>query len=128
MYDGICSSILQMDQNIFRVARTTDRVLEVVQRRENCNVNDSIEMNSDLVRFQVSDLLEGYQYGLTDYESFRRLTFHLCQGVLNVDVEIGADVVNLADIITRHAKNQKKIGTLTGTTRKATQEMELTEL
>jgi hypothetical protein len=95
-----------MDQNIFRVARTTDRVLEVVQRRENCNVNDSIEMNSDLVRFQVSDLLEGYQYGLTDYESFRRLTFHFFQGVLNVDVGIGADVVNLADVITRHAKNQ----------------------
>jgi hypothetical protein len=104
----------------------TDRVLEVVQRGGNCNVNDSIEMNSDLVRFQVSDLLEGYQYRLTDYGSFRQLTFHLFQGVFNVDVEIGADAVNLAEIITRHAKNQEKIRTFAGTTRKATHELELT--
>src|SRR5208337_2607921 len=114
MSEGICSSILQLDQNIFRVARMTDRVLEVVQRRGNCNVNDSIEMNADLVRFQVSDLLEGYQYELADYESFRRLTFHIFQGLLNVDVETAADAVSLADIITRYTKNQEKIRTLTG--------------
>jgi hypothetical protein len=108
MPEGICSSILQLDQNIFRVTRITDRELEVVQRRGNCKVDDSIETNSDLAQFRVSDLLGGYQYGLTDHESFRRLTFHHYQGVLNVDVEIGADAVNLAEIITRHAKNQEK--------------------
>ena len=69
-------------------------------------MNDSIEMDSDVVGFQVNDLLEGYQYRITDYESFRRLTFHLFQGVLEVDVEIVADVVNLAEIITRHVQTK----------------------
>jgi hypothetical protein len=126
MPETICSSILQLGQNIFRVGRMTDRVLEVVERRGNCNVSDPIEMNSDLVRFWVTDLLEGYQFELTDYKSFWRLTFRLFQGLLNVDVEIGADVLNLADIITRHAKKQERIRTLTETTGKATQKMELT--
>ncbi len=114
MPEGICSSILQLDPNILCVARMTDQVVEVARRRGYYNTDDSVGENSDRARFQVSDLLKGYQYELTDHESFRRLTFHLDGDSLTADVDKKTDVLSLTEIIAKIVKNQEVLRTHPG--------------
>jgi hypothetical protein len=103
---GVCSLILQLDSNILRVARTTDQAVEVVRKRGDSNMDDSIS-SLDPVRFHVKDLFEGYEYELTDHGLFRRLTFQPADAVLTVDVGIGADIPSLAEDITNIVGNQE---------------------
>lgn len=106
MQEGICSLILQSDPAILRVARETDQMLEVLCKRGHPEI-DSIDSSLERVRFLVTDLLEGYQYELSDQGSFMRLTFHLDHAKLTVDADVRADIPSLAEDIAKLAENQK---------------------
>ena len=106
MQDGICSLILQSDPSILRVARETDQMLEVLCKRGRPEI-ESIDSCPERVRFHVTDLLERYRYELSDHELFRRLTFHLTDAKLTVDVDVQADIPGLAEEIAKLAENRK---------------------
>jgi hypothetical protein len=106
MLQGVSSLILQLDPNILCVARTTDQAVEVIRKREDFDMDDSIS-SLHPVRFHVTDLFRGYEYELTDYGSFRRLTFHLADALLTVDVGIRADVPSLTEDIANIVRNQE---------------------
>lgn len=106
MQEGMCSLILQSDSRILRVARETDQMLEVLCKRAHPEI-DCIDSTPERLRFHVTDLLEGYQYELSDHELFRRLTFHLTDAKLTVDVDVRANIPDLAEDVAKLAKNRK---------------------
>ena len=106
MQEGICSLILQSDPSVLIVVRETDQMLEVLCKRGRLGI-DSNDSCLERARFHVADLLEGYWYGLSDHEVFRRLTFHLTDAKLTVDVDAQADIPSLAEEIAKLAENRK---------------------
>jgi hypothetical protein len=107
MFQGICSQTLQLNQNVISVTKTTGQFVEVVRKRGASDWDDSLRRSSNPVRFHVVDLLEGYRYELTDHESFRRLTFHLTDATLTVDVDTRADIPSVAEGVAKLAEKEE---------------------
>ena len=100
--------ILQSDPSVLIVVRETDQMLEVLCKRGRLGI-DSNDSCPERARFHVADLLEGYWYGLSDHEVFRRLTFHLTDAKLTVDVDAQADIPSLAEEIAHNLLRTEKI-------------------
>jgi len=105
MQDEICSLILRSNASIMRVVRASDQGVQASSKRGRPEI-DSIDSAPEIVRFHVTDLLEGHAYDLADHGSFRSLIFHISDAKLVVDIDARADVASLAQDIARLAGNQ----------------------
>ena len=110
MHEGICASILQLDNSICCVTRSADKLLENAQRcqPENASIYSS-EKPTD-VRFRVTDLTDEYEYELASNSAYDQLTFPIDGAILSVVIDSKhVDVVNLAENIAKLARIQQNI-------------------
>ena len=105
MQDEICSLILRSNASIMRVVMVSDQGAQTSSKPGRPEI-DSIDTAPEIVRFHVTDLLEGYAYDLADHGSFRSLIFQISDAKLIVDIDAQADVASLAEDIARLAGNQ----------------------
>jgi len=111
MQDEICSLILRSNASIMRVVRVSDQGVQASSKGGRREI-DSIDSSPEIVRFHVTDLLEGYAYDLADHGSFRSLIFQISDAKLIVDIDTRADVASLAEDIARLAGNREILNNL----------------
>jgi len=108
MNEGICASILQLNNGICCVTRSADRLLENAQRCQSENASIYSGEKSTEVTFRVTDLTDEYEYELAGNSAYNQLTFPVDGAVLSVVVDNKqVDVVELAENIAKLARIQQ---------------------
>jgi len=114
MNEGICASILQLNNGICCVTRSADRLLENAQRCQSENASIYSGERPTEVNFKVTDLTDEYEYELAGNSAYNQLTFAVDGAVLSVVVDNKqVDVVNLAENIAKLARIQQNQPVLT---------------
>jgi len=108
MNEGICASILQLNNGICCVTRSADRLLENAQRCQSENASIYSGEKPTEVTFRVTDLTDEYEYELSGNSAYNQLTFPVDGAVLSVVVDNKqVDVVELAENIAKLARIQQ---------------------